>query len=402
MTKRLARFGWWLGVLAGLALPAAAAVVAEHEPNGRGSPNPIPAQGLAPFASVYPGGSVLVTGTLGANDVDFYSLQLSAGQLLLVGVFDDKGGELNDTRVGAFFEAPSANDPAHAPEAQNDDGGPGFLSRLAVPITQSGTWKLGVTGFRDFSYTGAHLEGRGTPVAYRLVVAVTTASPQRLETEPGNNAPAGADLLPPGGAVLRGSLAPGDVDWSAIDLAAGEDVTVSLFDLRANAASSPAGEVNDTRLELLSPSSTALASNDDGGPGFLSNAALAPAAAGRHRIGVTGFRDFGFTGNHLTGPLDYALVVASRGRCDVNGDAFIDQSDVNAILAARGQPASGPLDPRDNDGNGTIDVLDSRACALQCSSPSCRPKAAMCGLIGPELLLPVWWLRLRRRQRRSS
>jgi hypothetical protein len=201
--------------------------------------------------------------------------------------------------------------------------------------------------------------------------------------------------------VLRGVLAPGDVDWSALELAAGEDVTVSLFDLRPGPVS-PAGEVTDTRLALQDAGGQTLATDDDGGPGFLSNLFRTPGA-GRHRIGVTGFRDFDFDGGHLTGPADYALVVAATGRCDVDGSGFIDQADVNAILAARGQPASGPDDPRDNDGNGAIDVLDSRACALQCGSPRCRPQTvAGCGLLGLELLLPVWLVRRRRRQRRSS
>jgi hypothetical protein len=390
-----------LGALVLAALPAFAAVVAESESNDRGNPDPVPATGLAPFASVYPNGTVLVTGTLTAGDTDFYSLQLSAGQLLLIGAFDERGGELTDVRVGVFFESPSANDPALAPEAENDDGGPGFLSRLAVPIAQSGIWKVGVTGFRDLAYTGAHLEARHGPVAYQLALAVTTATPARVETEPANDAAATGDLLPPGGAVLRGALAPGDVDWSAIELAAGEDATVSLFDLGPSDLASPAGELHDTRLRLVDAADLPVANNDDGGPGFLSNAAHTPAA-GRHRIGVTGHRDFDFDGDHLTGPVSYVLVVAAKGRCDVNADGFVDQSDVNAVLAARGQPASGPTDPRDNDGSSAIDVLDSRACALQCGKPRCQPQTAVgCGLLGLELLLPVWWMR-RRRQRRSS
>jgi hypothetical protein len=400
MTKRT-RSLLLLAALLCLALPAAAAVVAESEPNGRGAPDPVPATGLAPFASVYPNGSVLVTGTLAPGDVDFYSLQLSAGQLLLVGVFDANGGELSDARVGAFFEAPSTNDPNDAPEAENDDGGPGFLSRLAVPIAQSGSWKIGVTGFRDVAYTGNHLEARGGPIAYQLAVAVTTATPARVETEPANDAAASGDGLPPGGGVLSGSLAPGDVDWSAIELAAGEDVTVSLFDVGPGALESPAGELTDTRLRLVDAGDVTQVENDDGGPGFLSNAAYTPAA-GRHRIGVSGHRDAAFDGTHLTGPVDYVLVVAARGRCDVNADGFVDQSDVNAVLAARGQAASGPTDARDNDGNGGIDILDSRACALQCSKPRCLPQTTVgCGLLGLELLLPLWLVR-RRRQRRSS
>ena len=72
-----------LALLAALALaasPAPAAVVAESEPNGRGGPDAVPASGLAPFASVYPNGSVLVTGTLAAGDVD-----LGRGEADLVG-----------------------------------------------------------------------------------------------------------------------------------------------------------------------------------------------------------------------------------------------------------------------------------------------------------------------------
>jgi hypothetical protein len=382
-----------------LALPAAAAVVGESEPNGRGTPDAVPSSGLAPFASVYPNGSALLRGTLAAGDVDFYVLQLSAGQLLLIGAFDDAGGELHDTRIGVFFESPTANDPNVPPEAENDDGGPGFLSRIAVPITQSGTWKIGVTGHRDAAYTGDHLEARGGPIAYRLAVAVTPATPPRTETEPANDEAAAGDLLPPGGGVLRGALAPGDVDWARLELAAGEDVTISLFDLRSGPVS-PAGELTDTRLALQDASGTSLAANDDGGPGFLSNLFRTPGL-GQHRIGVTGFRDFEFDGDHLTGPADYALVVASTGRCDANGSGFIDQADVNLVLAARGQAASGPDDPRDNDGNGTIDILDSRACALQCGNPRCRPQTTGCGLLGLELLLPIWLVR-RRRQRRSS
>jgi hypothetical protein len=392
--KRLA-----LGLVAALlALPAAAAVVGESEPNGRAAPDAVPSSGLAPFASVYPNGSALLRGSLAAGDVDFYALQLSAGQLLLIGAFDGAGGELTDTRIGVFFESPTSSGPGD-PEAENDDGGPGFLSRMAVPITQSGTWKIGVTGFRDVAYTGNHLEARGGPIAYRLAVAVTTATPSRVETEPANDAAASGDLLPPGGGVLRGALAPGDVDWARLELAAGEDLTVSLFDLRPGPVS-PAGELTDTRLALLDASGTPLAADDDGGPGFLSNLFRTPGV-GQHRIGVTGFRDFDFDGNHLTGPADYALVVASTGRCDANGSGFIDQADVNLVLAARGQAASGPADPRDNDGNGTIDVLDSRACALQCGNPRCRPQTTGCGLLGLELLVPVWLVR-RRRQRRSS
>lgn len=48
---------------------------------------------------------------------------------------------------------------------------------------------------------------------------------------------------------------------------------------------------------------------------------------------------------------------------DVDGDEFVDTTDVAAILAARGTHAA-LGDPRDIDGDGTITVNDARLCAL--------------------------------------
>ncbi len=58
-------------------------------------------------------------------------------------------------------------------------------------------------------------------------------------------------------------------------------------------------------------------------------------------------------------------------KCDVDADADIDRNDLQLIFAARNQPASGPDDPRDKDGDGVITVLDGRACAVMCTLPRC-------------------------------
>jgi uncharacterized repeat protein (TIGR01451 family) len=74
--------------------------------------------------------------------------------------------------------------------------------------------------------------------------------------------------------------------------------------------------------------------------------------------------------------------------CDLDRDADIDRNDVDAIFAARGQPASGPSDPRDLNRDGVISVNDARLCVLACSLPECAvapPRA--CGLLGVEPLL---------------
>ncbi|WP_405242524.1 Ig-like domain-containing protein [Lentisalinibacter salinarum] len=58
-------------------------------------------------------------------------------------------------------------------------------------------------------------------------------------------------------------------------------------------------------------------------------------------------------------------------RCDIDEDGDVDRIDIGLITAARNQPASGPDDPRDNDGSGTIDVNDARQCVLLCTLPRC-------------------------------
>ncbi len=57
--------------------------------------------------------------------------------------------------------------------------------------------------------------------------------------------------------------------------------------------------------------------------------------------------------------------------CDANGDNNIDRNDIVLIMMARNTPATGLNDPRDNDGDGIITVLDARQCILQCDLNNC-------------------------------
>lgn len=56
---------------------------------------------------------------------------------------------------------------------------------------------------------------------------------------------------------------------------------------------------------------------------------------------------------------------------DLDGDDDVDREDLNLILAANGQPASGPDDARDLDGDGTITYRDARKLRLLCSRARC-------------------------------
>lgn len=63
---------------------------------------------------------------------------------------------------------------------------------------------------------------------------------------------------------------------------------------------------------------------------------------------------------------------ACQPACDINLDDQVDRTDISAILAARNQ-STGPGDPRDNDANGVITVVDARQCVLMCTNPGCAP-----------------------------
>jgi hypothetical protein len=376
------------------ALAAEGAVVSEQGETSFAQPQ---------IVSAFDQGVAVVRGELGAGDVDFYTVELVAGQLLFAALFDAQGGAFLDTRLGVF--APGS--PAGAPDAQDDDGGRGFLSRRAVAVETAGVWKIAVTGFRDTGFTGAHAEALGSPAAYQLVIGVATP-PLDFESE-GNDTEGTADALL-GGGIVRGELAGGDVDRYEIQPAAGDQVLASLFEIDTGSDDlvQPGGGFHDTRLGLFAPGgATPAAEDDDGGPGLFSNLAGSAGASGDWTLGVTGFRDTGYTGVHPEGFFGYVLVAALAPteevlRCEVVAPADrIDIDDINAIFAARNTPASGPDDPRDADGDGTITVVDSSLCRLECTYPRCRKTATppACGLLGVEPLVILGLLGARRRAR---
>jgi hypothetical protein len=106
----------------------------------------------------------------------------------------------------------------------------------------------------------------------------------------------------------------------------------------------------------------------DGGPAFpdpfgASMALLDPALD--NNIGAnwcTSTTPFGDGDLGTPGAANNCDAVVAR-TCDANSDGIIDRSDIRLILSARGQPAIGPNDPRDFDGNGVIDRLDASMCS---------------------------------------
>ncbi len=271
---------------------------------------PIP-WNLASFATAFPGRAKLIRGSLDAKDRDAYGFSLTSGQLVLAALFETAAGEKNDTVLGLFTgTAPPA-------VASDDDGGTGFLSRLAFTATSTGTQRIGVTGFGDTSWNGTHFEAAGGLAPYTLVVAAVS-NPAPFQESENNNTQALADSLPAEG-VVGGTLAVNDVDFFKLDLEAGDRLAVSVFDLKTGLFQVAGGELNDSVLGLFGPSGTLAAGglNDDGGPGRMSNLLFTVPAGqgGTWKVAVTGFGDTFFTGGHKEASFNYLLVVARERAC---------------------------------------------------------------------------------------
>lgn len=245
---------------------------------GGGEPN----DSAATATQLDPGDAgVVARGALTPGDVDWYALPLRAGEVLTVSLEEDGDGAFHDAVLGVF--RPGEERPA----AADDDGGPGFLPRLAVPVDVDGLWHVAVGGFGDAALDGGDHEER---FAYRLVLGVVADPPLQVDPDEAGigddeaSPQLEADLLARGVAVLVGRLVPGDVDRFRLPLTDGAVLTASVFD-------DARGAFHDAVLRVDSEGGDRLAEDDDAGPGFLPNLVLRSGREGEGVLSLTGFDD---------------------------------------------------------------------------------------------------------------
>ena len=245
----------------------------------------------------------VIAGALAPGEVRRHRVYLREGELLTASLRDTRGAYFRDPLLGVF--APSS---ATQPVAVDDDGGPGFLPRLALRAAESGWFTLAVTGFGDDDFDGS---GHREHLRYRLVVAIEADPPRVVEREsrPGRWS-SGADALRlrAGATLVSGRLTPGDSDVFELWLDPGATLTASVFE-------SGRGEFHDPVLRLRDERGRVLARNDDGGPGFLANLAFeSPARRARRpmpvRLELAGFDPDGAGASAHVEDFSYQLVIS--------------------------------------------------------------------------------------------
>jgi hypothetical protein len=245
---------------------------------------------------------VIGDGAQGSRDVDLFSVVLAAGQTLNVDVVAQVSGSGLDSYLRLFNSA-------GVQLAFNDDAGGSLDSSLAFTATASGTYYVGVTGYGNSVYAPATGSGTvaGSTGAYVVAFTRTTAA-----LEPNDSLAQATVVVPSGGTasfeaiVGDGAYGSRDVDLFAVDLVAGQELTLTVV-------AAAAGSSLDSYLRLFDATGQQLAANDDTAGSTDSRLGYVAATAGRFFIGVSGY------GNSV-----YAPQVAGSGAAGSTGSYRLD------------------------------------------------------------------------------
>jgi hypothetical protein len=294
------------------------------------------------------------------NDVDFYSVTLAMGDVLL-----GMTTPLND--LPSSFELPDTmasilsggiqqtfSDDDFADELPFLESVHGSLFRFHSPAASA--YHIGITGFEDEEFDGS-TSGNAHGEVGPYVLTAGRVNPTVLgggfdDTDPSNNAIVGADLISLGSlnaSVAVSELLSEDVDFYALNLSQGailSAMTAPLSDLPSSL------DNPDTVLGLFDSSGTMLLVNDDAGdvgysdldPDLGSNYPLGAEgtfgsalravipADGIYYLGITGYGDDNFSGTHEELGR-YALLVGVHSDAtpnsdgDYNSDGTVDAAD---------------------------------------------------------------------------
>jgi hypothetical protein len=271
------------------------------------------------------------------NDVDFFSVALTTGDVLFgmttpiadVPTTFDVPDTMAAVLSGGVYQ--TFDDDDFADELPNAGINLGSLFRYQA--TTTGPHHIGITGFGDYGFDGPD-SGNSHSETGDYILTVGHIDPAVLggdfeDTDPANDLSSGADLITlnplTSAAVAVSELLDADVDFYEIRLSAGHvlsAMTAPLDDL------SVSFDFPDTVLGLFDSNLTPLVANDDAGDflheefpdlasdnpfdfGVFGSAIRAVIPAdGVYYLGVTGFEDDNFLGDHIELGR-YALLVSA-------------------------------------------------------------------------------------------
>lgn len=298
------------------------------------------------------------------NDVDFFTVELSMGDTLLgmttpvVNMPDDF--DAPDTMMSVFSAGVplTFSDDEGSNETPSTGNGRGSMFRLVAP--SSGTYHIGVTGYEDYELDGG---ASGNPHvdagAYLLTIGRFNSDDPGsafVDTDPANDTRAGADPIasaPFTAQIGIGELLAADVDFYRLDLREGQflsamtaplgemphsfrspDTVLGLFDETGTPliVGDDAGDHSESPIHPFLTSDSPYATDEDGFPELYGSGirALIPAD-GTYYVGVTGYQDDDFAGNHIEVGR-YALLIGIAAQSvplegDFNLDGQVDTAD---------------------------------------------------------------------------
>ncbi|HJQ81834.1 MAG TPA: hypothetical protein VJ828_17855, partial [Lacipirellulaceae bacterium] len=323
-------------------------------------------QSSADALSVPAGSAISNAAALAApdNDVDFFTVELTMGDTLL-GMTTPIASlptdfDVPDTMASVFSGGVplTFSDDDGSNETPDTGMGRGSMFRFVAP--SSGTYHIGVTGFEDYELDG-NASGDPHVEAGPYVLTLGRFNAENpggafVDTDPANNERAGADSISSAAFSAQigiGELLAGDVDFYQLNLREGQflsamtaplgempnsfrspDTILGLFDESGTEliVGDDAGDDSESPIYPLLASDSPYVTDEDGFPELYGSGirALIPAD-GVYYLGVTGYQDEDFAGNHIEAGR-YAMLIGIAAQSaplagDFNADGAVDAAD---------------------------------------------------------------------------
>jgi len=269
-----------------------------------------PVDGFGTDASIVVGGSV--AGNIESSyDKDWFSVDVIAGRIYQ---FDLSG----DTLVDAYLSLRAADNSLYL---FNDDGGPGYDSRITFTATETCTLYLVAEAYSSGAgtYTLTALDISPPPIPGITLTEGLSDSPGSIGT---------SDVVISGD-TFEGRLANGtDHDFVRIELQAGVSYTFEL-----NGADTEGGTLVDPVLSLRNANGGLIVSNDDGGTVFDPSITYIPTVSGSYYLEASTDQTSGGTYSLVTSPdqrtvldsVDNPGMTVSEGGNDAPGSNVSDR-----------------------------------------------------------------------------